>query len=202
MLVLGSALLAAFRFSEMSFFKKSKFEKLPQKSNGESTKSIPAPINSLLDEEELASKAQLRLALREINDLKHELAVLTKINSANLYRYYSLFHFLPLPCFTINEEGSIVEWNSASSDFFGKSTEHVLGHSIQEILGDSVRRGHTQEAIYNTFFGIETEPVELDISTVDGSIRKVRWIISPIKNEQGKVVGAVNTIAVIKSIAF
>ena len=166
---------------------------------GEKGESETSSQQEVLAEEELSARIQLRHALREINDLKHDFQKLAQINNANLYRYHTLFNYLPMPCFTINQEGAIIEWNITATEFFGKKVEEVIGHSIADVLGDSVRRGHAQEVLYQAFLGLHPEPVQIEVNSPAVGIRSVNWVVSPIKNEKDETVGVVNTIAIVQN---
>lgn len=135
-------------------------------------------------------------ANREIATLSANLQQFKTIQMVSLQRYQTLFQELPLPCFTVNEIGNIVEWNRAAAAFFGINDEDVTDKPVAEILGQEVYRGHAQDAVYRVFLGYQPDPVILELKTGHGKTMKVKWFASPVKNSAGKVVGAVNTLGV------
>src|SRR5690606_30114827 len=80
------------------------------------------------------------------------------IQTATLQRFQTLFDELPIPCFTVNEVGNIIEWNRACEGFFGLKQYQVIDRPISSVLGDDVYHGHAQECIYKVFLGQRPEP--------------------------------------------
>lgn len=133
----------------------------------------------------------------DLQNSKHRFDQVSKINQGTLERYYTTFRDMPLPCFTVNEIGHIMEWNIAAEQFFGLPTAEVVDKPLAAVLGDDVFRGHAQDRIYRVFLGHKPEPakIKVKIGTAD---RTVSWCTSPVKNSEGAIVGAINILGVIK----
>ncbi|MDI9636725.1 PAS domain-containing protein [Kamptonema cortianum] len=132
---------------------------------------------------------QAELATKEI-----ELFHLRSIQQSSLDRYHSMFYELPIPCFTLNELGHIMEWNHAAAAYFELPEYEVVDKPVSEILGTGVFRSEAEGAVYQVFLGHHPRPVNVNIDLPNGNTRQVRWFVSPVRNGRGDVVGAVNTI--------
>lgn len=162
------------------------------------TQTIPTPQDQTQEEStELSLAHQLAQAQAEIIALKAELETKEAIHNASRERFSATFFALPLPCFTINEIGHIMEWNNAAAAFFHRQPFEVIDKPISEILGQDVYRGLAQENIYQVFLGHQPDPVMVNLRLGTGQQRTIKWHISPVKDGSGRVVGAVNTLAVL-----
>ncbi len=149
-------------------------------------------------EDEPDDSENLESLKAEITRLNAELNEFHNIQFASLVRYQAMFAELPLPCFTLNEEGHIMEWNNAAADLFGLSATEVADKPIKEILGKYFFFGRAEEAIYLVFMGYKPQPLEVLIE-IGNERKSVTWFPSPVKEASGKVVGVVNTLAVVSS---
>lgn len=144
---------------------------------------------------------QLKEARNDIADLNAELETFRKIQAASLRRFQTLFNELPLPCFTVNEIGNIVEWNRAAESFFGLKAHQVVDQPLNYVLGEDVYRGHAQDNIYQVFLGHQPEPAAVRVKPRNSAARTVKWFTSPVKDTDGRIVGAVNTLGVLPTTA-
>ncbi len=142
-------------------------------------------------------KAALATAQAERAALQIDLHECKNVQEASLRRFQAMFYELPLPCFTINEIGHVMEWNKAAAAFFGQEEHQVTDKPIADVLGKEIFRGDAEGAIYLVFMGQYPEPSTLTLTLPDGSTRKAKWYISPVKNRQGQVVGALNTLGIL-----
>lgn len=146
----------------------------------------------------------------EIQRLRQEVAVLeaenaalridlhqtSSIQGATLERFRTTFYEIPLPSFTVNEQGNVIEWNRACEAFFNLPEHKAIDRPIADILGQGIFRNDAEGMIYMVFLGMRPDPIEIELD-FDSQTRIVKWFASPIMNRTGQVVGALNTIAVI-----
>lgn len=131
--------------------------------------------------------------------LKAELQQTHSIQSATLERFRTTFYELPLPCFTVNDEGNVIEWNRASEEFFFLKEHEAVDRPIASILGEGIFRNDAEGMIYMVFMGLTPAPIEIQLN-VKGEPRTIKWFASPILNRSGQVVGALNTLGVVPKI--
>lgn len=128
--------------------------------------------------------------------LRVELHQTQSIQGATLERFRTTFYELPLPCFTVSDQGTVIEWNRACETFFYLPEHQAVDRPISDILGSGIFRNDAEGMIYMVFLGLNPVPIEIELH-VEGEPRKVKWFASPIKNREGQVVGALNTLGVI-----
>ncbi len=162
--------------------------------------SDPAPVSQNEPSYE-DLKSALATAQAERAALQIDLHECKNVQEASLRRFQAMFYELPLPCFTINEIGHVMEWNKAAAAFFGQEEHQVTDKPIADVLGKEIFRGDAEGAIYLVFMGQYPEPSTLTLTLPDGSTRKAKWYISPVKNRQGQVVGALNTLGILPRVA-
>jgi len=85
--------------------------------------------------------------------------------------------------------GVITSWNSAATRLFGYSADEMIGSSILELIPQHL---HSDEKtiIENIRAGRRVEHFETVRLTKNGELLDVSLTISPIKDAQGKVIGA------------
>jgi PAS domain S-box-containing protein len=88
-----------------------------------------------------------------------------------------------------NLEGIIETWNKAAERVFGYTAEEVVGKSIT-ILMPSDRIDEESTILERIRQGERIEHFETSRRRKDGTVLNVSLTISPIKNEQGRVIGA------------
>lgn len=150
-----------------------------------------------LEQEVVKLRADLAKSQSECDSLRWEIHQTTSIQTATLERFRTTFYELPIPAFTVNDLGHVMEWNLAASDFFGRNEVDVVDHPISSILGERIFRNDAEGMIYLVFMGIRPKPTEIELDMPDGQTRVVRWFASPIKNKKGEVVGALNTLGIL-----
>jgi len=150
-----------------------------------------APISELENLQRQLDEAQAENAA-----LRVELHQTQSIQSATLERFRTTFYELPLPCFTVNDQGNIIEWNRSSEEFFFLKEHEAVDRPISDILGSGIFRNDAEGMIYMVFLGLTPAPIEIELN-VKGEPRKIKWFASPIMNRTGQIVGALNTLGVI-----
>lgn len=133
---------------------------------------------------------------RENEALKAELSQFKGVQIATLIRFQTTFYELPLPCFTVDGRGHVMEWNRACEAFFFRPEHEAVDRPITEILGTGIFRNDAEGMIYMVFMGMHPAPIAIDLF-VEGRKRTVKWHASPIKDRDGLVVGALNTLGVL-----
>jgi PAS domain S-box-containing protein len=88
-----------------------------------------------------------------------------------------------------NLDGIITSWNSAASRVFGYSAEEIIGRSILTLIPEDLKHEETR-IIEKIRAGQRIEHFETVRVTKDGRLFDVSLSVSPIKNEQGHVIGA------------
>jgi PAS domain S-box-containing protein len=85
--------------------------------------------------------------------------------------------------------GIVRSWNSAATRLFGYSPEEMIGQSILKLIPDRLK--HEEKTIIeNIRTGRRVEHFDTIRRAKDGSLLDVSVTISPVKDEQGHVVGA------------
>lgn len=139
----------------------------------------------------------LQAAQDEVEELKLKLSQIRAVQNASLVRYHAMFEELPLPCFTLNEDGHIMEWNKAAEKVFGYSQAEVADKPLREVLGHYFFLGRAEETIYLVFMGRRVDCIDVNIDGPDGVSRSVKWYPSPVLDSSNRVVGVVNTLAMV-----
>ncbi len=141
--------------------------------------------------------AELESIRAENESLRQTLVQTQRIQSATLERFRTTFYEMPLPAFTVNDEGVIMEWNRAAAQFFDRIESEVVHKPIASVLGNQIFRQDAEGMIFMVFLGMHPHPIELELKLESGEIRRVKWHASPIKNQAGQVVGALNTLGLL-----
>lgn len=85
--------------------------------------------------------------------------------------------------------GIVRSWNSAASRLFGYTSEEMIGESILKLIPDHLK--HEEKAILdNIRAGRRVEHFDTVRRAKDGSLLEVSVTVSPVKDEDGNVVGA------------
>jgi PAS domain S-box-containing protein len=88
-----------------------------------------------------------------------------------------------------NLDGVVTSWNAAASRVFGYTAEEMIGRSILKLIPEEL---HPEEAMFieKLKSGQRIEHVETRRITKSGQTLDVSLTISPIRDAQGKVIGA------------
>jgi PAS domain S-box-containing protein len=85
--------------------------------------------------------------------------------------------------------GIIRSWNAAASRLFGYSPEEIIGESILKLIPEDLKH-EERTIIENIRAGRRVEHFDTVRRAKDGRLLEVSVTISPVKDEQGHVVGA------------
>jgi PAS domain S-box-containing protein len=85
--------------------------------------------------------------------------------------------------------GIVTSWNASASRLFGYSAEEMIGASILKLIPEHL---HSDEKaiLANIRAGRRIEHFETVRMTKDGGLLEVSLTISPVKDEQGNIIGA------------
>jgi len=121
---------------------------------------------------------------------------------ANRARSNAEKHGRELPAILASSEGAIVDndlagtvisWNKSAQNLYGYSAEEIIGQPIATVIPE-----HLREENLHLMQGIASGQLRADCETVrrrkDGSRVHVSLIVSPVRNIQGRIIGA-STIA-------
>ena len=86
-------------------------------------------------------------------------------------------------------DGIITSWNAAASRVFGYSPEEMVGASILKLIPEALQ-SEEKTIIENIRAGRRVDHFETVRATKDGRLLDVSLTVSPIKDDQGKVIGA------------
>jgi PAS domain S-box-containing protein len=86
-------------------------------------------------------------------------------------------------------DGIITSWNPAAQRLFGYSSEEMIGQSILKVIPDDLR-AEEKTIIESIRAGNPVEHFETVRLTKDGRLVEVALTVSPIRDEQGVVIGA------------
>jgi len=86
-------------------------------------------------------------------------------------------------------DGTITSWNDSAERLFGYSTAEMLGQSILIIIPEKLR---SEEAciLQELEQGKQIDPYVTQRQCKDGTLIDVALTLSPIRNEQGEIIGA------------
>ena len=87
-----------------------------------------------------------------------------------------------------NLDGTITSWNPAAERMFGFTEQEALGKPIS-IIGTPDRIDEFKDIIEKVKKGIKVERYETQRKRKDGTIVDVSVTVSPVKNENGKIIG-------------
>jgi PAS domain S-box-containing protein len=85
--------------------------------------------------------------------------------------------------------GTITSWNDAATRVFGYSPEEMIGASILKLIPENLH-SHEKTIIENIRAGRRIEHFETVRLAKDGRLIDVSLTISPIKDQEGRVIGA------------
>lgn len=107
--------------------------------------------------------------------------------------FAAMFDQVPVSLIVADREGRIVAWNRASESLFGFPAAEVMGKSLDVIIPEHLRDAHWQG--YDRSLGSGETKYAGQVMTTravhkDGRKLYVDFSFSMLKDEQGRVVGA------------
>jgi PAS domain S-box-containing protein len=85
--------------------------------------------------------------------------------------------------------GTITSWNDAATRIFGYSPEEMIGASILKLIPEHLH-GDEKKILENIHAGRRIDHFETVRRAKDGRLIEVSLTVSPIKDEEGRVIGA------------
>jgi diguanylate cyclase (GGDEF)-like protein/PAS domain S-box-containing protein len=166
-------------------------------------------VSRIVDKRKLAALGALG---RQVSDLLHqrstsaELAVkefrLTEnvqeakhTNTLHRFaarRFETLFHGVPIACFTFDEEIVIREWNREAERVFGLAACDAIDENMLTALSVGTRAAGALSAVQHILGGETVEAIEWPYRRTDGCIRRLLTSAFPLRGAQGQIVGGVS----------
>lgn len=114
---------------------------------------------------------------------------LAKVLETANRRVNELFKGLPIPCITIDNQGTIMEWNRASERLFRKSSYEVWMKPLHEVIVDQKHQRAAKNLVKRCSAGEEIDSLAWNYPLADG--RGLNLLVStfPLKSQQGVQVG-------------
>ena len=88
-----------------------------------------------------------------------------------------------------NLEGVVTSWNAGAERLFGYMAGEMIGRSITQLIPDELMH-EEDEILVKIRSGEHIEPFETIRLTKSGSLVDVSVAVSPIRNRQGRIIGA------------
>jgi len=109
-------------------------------------------------------------------------------------RFEELFDHVPVPCFTLDEDLRILEFNNASERLWNLNTEQIYGRSIFDIMTVSYDDQSSAKSFFTAVLdGERIEDKRLRCRRSDGVELQISCNMFPLLGPEGHVVGVVNT---------
>lgn len=86
-------------------------------------------------------------------------------------------------------EGTIVSWNRGAEELCGYSSDEILGQNVSTLVPEGERE-HLQQSLTAIREGSTIRPFDATYRHKDGDLIGISLSISPVRNSEGKVVGA------------
>lgn len=106
-------------------------------------------------------------------------------------RFETLFHGVPIACFTFDQKMVVHEWNREAERVFGRPAFDVLDDSLQRALSMGRRAKLAIDSIRQVLRGENVEDVEWAYRRPDGDARRLCTSAFPLRGPQGQIVGGV-----------
>ncbi len=91
-------------------------------------------------------------------------------------------------------DGTITDWNAGATRIFGYSAQEAVGHKVEDLLIPADLRSEELDILARIGYGEMVETFDTRRRRRDGSLVDVAITVSPIRANNGKVVGASKTI--------
>jgi PAS domain S-box-containing protein len=145
-------------------------------------------INGRLQSQADGSGAHILGAIRDITHIKKSEQALRE-NAKRLGELAAIVESSDDVILSKDLNGIITSWNAAATRLFGYSSNEMIGTSILKLIPDHL---HSEETIIleSIRAGRSIEHFETARLTKSGQLLDVSVTISPVKDEQGQVIGA------------
>lgn len=102
-------------------------------------------------------------------------------------RLHALLDVMTGPVLVIDSEGRIIEMNRAAEELFLLDGAHARGELAWEALIPAADSARAKEHFHEAMAGRRTPPLELDVKTEKGGIRRVLWHYRIMRSDDGSV---------------
>ncbi len=106
-------------------------------------------------------------------------------------RFETLFHGVPIACFTFDEQSIVHEWNREAERVFGLAAFDVIDETMYRALSVGRRSKKAVTSIEHVLTGETVEEVEWAYRRTDGQSRRLLTSAFPLRGPQGQIVGGV-----------
>jgi diguanylate cyclase (GGDEF)-like protein/PAS domain S-box-containing protein len=106
-------------------------------------------------------------------------------------RFETLFHGVPMACFTFDENSVVHEWNREAERVFGLAAFDVLDESMFRVLSNGKRSQKAFTSMSRVLAGETVEEVEWAFRRGDGKTRRLLTSAFPLRGPNGQIVGGV-----------
>lgn len=138
----------------------------------------------------MANQERMFGVVIDVTDLKRTEEALKKSEQAQ-YQLAAIVASSDDAVISKNLDGIITSWNAAAERMFGFSANEAIGQSIMIIIPPRLRN-HENEVIAKIAAGERIEHEETVRLRKDGSIIDVSVTISPVRDSDGRIIGASN----------
>jgi PAS domain S-box-containing protein len=145
-------------------------------------------VNGYLQPETDASRGRILGTIRDVTKIRETEAELRE-SAKHLGELAAIVASSDDVIVSKDLNGIITSWNEAATRVFGYSPEEIIGTSILKLIPENL---HADEKtiLENIRAGRRTEHFETVRLTKDGRLIDVSLAVSPIKDEEGRVIGA------------
>ena len=108
-------------------------------------------------------------------------------------RLTAVFDSSPMAIIALDPEGSVLDWNRAAQEIFGYRLEEVSGHLYPIVPEEDTAA--FKEKFATILEGESIKNMELSRRRKDGEILQVMLSMTPLRDAEGRVFGALGTLA-------
>jgi diguanylate cyclase (GGDEF)-like protein/PAS domain S-box-containing protein len=138
-----------------------------------------------------ATTADMAIKEHAMSEHVHEARQSSTLHRFAARRFETLFHGVPIACFTFDGKTVIHEWNREAERVFGIPAFDVIDESMYRTLSLSRRSARAVTAIEEVLRGETVEGIEWTYRRADGDNRRLLSSAFPLRGPQGQIVGGV-----------
>lgn len=128
--------------------------------------------------------------------LEYECERLQQLVSAHAHssvRTSNIFAGLPVSCVTFDTELQVFEWNPAAAGLWGKFAYQMLLQPVNDVFGSGPGARRLKAACRRAAAGFIVRELEVELTLLDGRVRRTINQIVPLRSARGEVFGAMLT---------
>lgn len=126
--------------------------------------------------------ASTREAVHAIRNLANQIAMRSQLADA--------VQSLEAPAYTKSLDGTVMSWNMAAERLLGWKQGEIVGHSLFGTIIPPSKRPDEEKILAKIAAGETVDEYVTERLCKDGTALKVFLLVSPIRDQSGKVVGA------------